>query len=52
MTESRPWGTRGQSLAVSAGAFAADDRVRDLVLEALEHRSGEVALWGDEWPWG
>ncbi|POX91308.1 hypothetical protein C3477_07320 [Mycobacterium kansasii] len=52
LTESRPWGTRGQSLAVSAGAFAADDRVRDLVLEALEHRSGEVALWGDEWPWG
>ncbi|EUA15528.1 hypothetical protein I546_1376 [Mycobacterium kansasii 732] len=49
LTESRPG---GQSLAVSAGAFAADDRVRERVLEALEHRSGEVALWGDEWPWG
>ncbi|ETW26009.1 hypothetical protein [Mycobacterium gastri] len=49
LTESRPW---GQSLAVSAGALAADDRVRDRVLEALEYRSGEVALWGDKWPWG
>ncbi|ORB85013.1 hypothetical protein B1987_15800 [Mycobacterium kansasii] len=42
----------GQSLAVSAGAFAADDRVRDRVLEALADRSTEVALWGDQCPWG
>lgn len=52
LTEPRPWGPWGQSLAVSAAALASDDRVRNLMLAALEHRSGEVALWGDEWPWG
>jgi hypothetical protein len=39
-----------QSLAVSAEVFAADARVRDRVLTALEQRSTEVALWGDGWP--
>jgi len=39
-----------QSLAVSAEVFAADARVRDRVLRALEQRLTEVALWGDGWP--
>lgn len=39
-----------QSLAVSAEAFAADERVREQVLESLGDRLTEVALWGDGWP--
>jgi hypothetical protein len=39
-----------QSLAVSAEVFAADARVRDRVLTALDQRLTEVALWGDGWP--
>jgi hypothetical protein len=39
-----------QSLAVSAEIFAADARVRDRVMAALEQRLTEVALWGDGWP--
>ena len=41
-----------QSLAVSAEAFTADARVRDKVLESLDDRLTEVALWGDGWPLG
>jgi len=41
-----------QSLAVSAEAFRADTRVRDRVLESLDGRLTEVALWGDGWPPG
>jgi hypothetical protein len=39
-----------QSLAVSAEVFATDVRVRQKVLQALDDRSTEVALWGDGWP--
>ena len=38
------------SLAVSAEAYAADRRIREAVLKALNHRLTEVALWGDGWP--
>ncbi|BBY39625.1 hypothetical protein MMAN_37590 [Mycobacterium mantenii] len=40
------------SLAVSAEAFTADPRVRGAVLESLNNRVTEVALWGDGWPLG
>jgi hypothetical protein len=40
----------GQGLAVSAAAFAADSRVRELVSEALDHRLTEVTFWDDSWP--
>ncbi|OBH85512.1 hypothetical protein A5681_17320 [Mycobacterium scrofulaceum] len=39
-------GATSESLAVSAEAFAADARVRDRVLESLDDRMTEVALWG------
>lgn len=45
-------GLGSASLAVSAAAFAADARVRDVVLESLENRLIEVALWGEGWPLG
>ena len=45
-------GSTSQSLAVSAEAFTADARVRDKVLESLDDRLTEVALWGDGWPLG
>jgi hypothetical protein len=45
-------GSTSQSLAVSAEAFTADARVRDKVLESLDNRFTEVALWGDGWPLG
>jgi hypothetical protein len=41
-----------QSLAVSAEAFRSDPRVRDKVLESLDDRLTEVALWGEGWPLG
>ncbi|OBI83710.1 hypothetical protein [Mycobacterium sp. 1245805.9] len=44
--------SRSQSLAVSAEAFAADAGVREKVLESLDDRWTEVALWGDGWPLG
>jgi hypothetical protein len=40
------------SLAVSAQAFSADARVRAAVLESLDNRLIEVALWGEGWPLG
>lgn len=46
-------GSGSQSLAVSAEAFIADARVRERVLEALDNRLTEVALWGQApqgWP--
>ena len=46
-------GSTSQSLAVSAEAFTADARVRDAVLQSLENRLTEVALWGQSpqgWP--
>jgi hypothetical protein len=39
-------------LAVSAEVFTADARVRAKVLMALDHRSTEVAVWGDGWSLG
>jgi hypothetical protein len=45
-------GSTSQSLAVSAEAFTADARVREKVLESLDDRLTEVALWGDGWPLG
>lgn len=47
-----PAGSNSQSLAVSAEAFTADARVRDTVLQSLDSRLTEVALWGDGWPLG
>ena len=46
------WFTRpvSQGLAVSAEAFTADATVQARVLKALNHRSTDVALWGDGWP--
>lgn len=46
------WFTRPVShgLAVSAEAFTADATVQARVLKALQHRSTDVALWGDGWP--
>lgn len=41
-----------QTLAVSAAAFTVDARLRDKVLDALDNRMTEVALWGDGWPLG
>jgi hypothetical protein len=43
-------GATAKSLAVSAEAFAADERVRDRVLKARGDRLTEVALWGEHWP--
>jgi len=46
-------GSTSQGLAVSAEAFTADPRVRDAVLQSLDNRLIEVALWGDApqgWP--
>lgn len=46
-------GPASQSVAVSAEAFAADPRVRDKVLTALDDRLTEVTLWGQTpsgWP--
>lgn len=45
-------GAGATSLAVSAEAFGADARVRAAVLESLDSRLTEVALWGDGWPLG
>lgn len=36
-----------QSLAVAADLFGSDTRVRDGVLDALDHGATEVTLWGD-----
>jgi len=41
-----------QTLAVSAETFAVDARLRDKVLESMDNRLTEVALWGDGWPLG
>ena len=41
-----------QTLAVSAQAFTVDAQLRDKVLQSLDNRLIEVALWGDGWPLG
>jgi hypothetical protein len=45
--ESRP---RPQALAAAAGLFGCDSRVRQGVLQALDHGVTEVTLWGETWP--
>jgi hypothetical protein len=45
--ESRP---RPQALAAAADLFGCDPRVRQGVLQALDHGVTEVTLWGQTWP--
>jgi hypothetical protein len=45
--ESRP---RPQALAAAADLFECDSRVRQGVLQALDHGVTEVTLWGQSWP--
>jgi hypothetical protein len=47
LIESRP---RPQALAVAADLFGCDSRVRQGVLQALDHGVTEVTLWGETWP--
>ena len=44
---SRP---RPQALAAAADLFGCDPRVRQGVLQALDHGVTEVTLWGESWP--
>ncbi|OBI16187.1 MULTISPECIES: hypothetical protein [unclassified Mycobacterium] len=44
---SRP---RPQALAAAADLFGCDARVRQGVLQALDHGVTEVTLWGEGWP--
>jgi hypothetical protein len=39
-----------QSLAAAADLVGCDSRVRQGVLQALDHGVTEVTLWGDTWP--
>jgi hypothetical protein len=41
---------RPQALAVAADLFGCDSRVRQGVLQALDHGVMEVTLWGETWP--
>jgi hypothetical protein len=41
---------RPQALAASADLFGCDSRVRQGVLQALDHGVTEVTLWGETWP--
>lgn len=45
--QSRP---RPQALAAAADLFGCDARVRQGVLQALDHGVTEVTLWGESWP--
>lgn len=45
--DSRP---RPQALAAAADLFGCDSRVREGVLQALDHGVTEVTLWGESWP--
>ena len=46
------WATRPRphTLAVSIDVFGSDARIRRGVLEALDHGTTEVTLWGEKWP--
>ncbi len=46
-TGTRP---RPQALAAAADLFGCDSRVRQGVLQALDHGVTEVTLWGESWP--
>jgi hypothetical protein len=39
-----------QTLAAAADLFGCDSRVRQGVVQALEHGATEVTLWGETWP--
>jgi hypothetical protein len=39
-----------QTVAVASELFSADARVRQGVLNALDHGQTEVTLWGEHWP--
>lgn len=39
-----------QALAAAADLFGCDSRVRQGVLQALDHGVTEVTLWGENWP--
>ena len=39
-----------QSMAVAAELFDRDARVKQIVLQALEHGVTDVTLWGERWP--
>ena len=41
---------RPQALAAAADLFGCDSRVRQGVLQALDHGVTEVTLWGETWP--
>lgn len=41
---------RPHTLAVSMDLVASDSRIRRGVLEALDHGTTEVTLWGENWP--
>jgi len=41
---------RPQALAVAADLFGCNPRVRQGVLQALDHGGTEVTLWGQSWP--
>jgi len=41
---------RPQALAAAADMFGCDSRVRQGVLQALDHGVTEVTLWGETWP--
>ncbi len=41
---------RPQALAAAADLFGCDSRVRQGVLQALDHGATEVTLWGETWP--
>jgi hypothetical protein len=41
---------RPQALAAAADLFGCDSRVRQGVLQALDHGVTEVTLWGENWP--
>ncbi|MGI8329502.1 hypothetical protein ACRYCC_06010 [Actinomadura scrupuli] len=39
-----------QAIAVGTDLYGSDERVRRMVLDALDARLVEVRLWGDRWP--
>ncbi|HEY7053545.1 MAG TPA: hypothetical protein VH496_15640 [Mycobacterium sp.] len=47
MSTQRP---RPHTLAVSTALFGSDARIRSGVLDALDHGTTEVTLWGETWP--
>jgi hypothetical protein len=46
----RQFAATSMGLAVGAGIFASNARIREQVLKALDRRMTEVTLWDDGWP--